>query len=217
MNHKTDYFIDWKQYHAVGILGGTFNPVHNGHLMMAKAAKDAVFGLDKIIFMPNNAPSYKNRSLIASNEHRLRMLECALGDMSYTAISDMELRRGGMTYTIDTLKEIRRENNNLKLYFIVGADSLFSFSKWYRYEEILMNCTLLVASRNSDRRKLIDAADCLVQSIGYGEIILLHNEEYEVSSSEIRKMISNGKIPYHDLPKDVATYIVNNKLYGLDK
>ncbi|MDD6327902.1 MAG: nicotinate (nicotinamide) nucleotide adenylyltransferase [Eubacteriales bacterium] len=217
MKHNTNYFIDWKQYDKVGILGGTFNPIHNGHLMMAKTAKFFVPQLDKIVFMPNNIPAYKNQSLIVSNEHRLAMLQCALKDMSYTTISDMELRRGGMTYTVDTLNEIHSINPALKIYFIIGADSLFSFSKWYHYKQILTKCTLLVAARNSETKKLYEACSSLTNNYSYGEIILLNNDEYNVSSSEIRTMLENGIIPENKLPNNVIHYIVNNKLYGLDK
>lgn len=202
-------------YDSVGILGGTFNPIHNGHLMMARCAKEQINDLDQVVLLPNNLPAYKDSTSIVANEHRLHMLKLAIEDLDYASVSDLELMRGGITYTIDTLNEIHTLNPNLKIYFIIGADSLFSFTKWYRYEEILKQCTLVAAARACDANRMQQFADELIENLGYGSIIVLSNDTVDASSSQIRLDLSNGTVPYNVLPTKVASYIVEHKLYGL--
>lgn len=209
--------MDLALYSKIGILGGTFNPIHNGHLMMAKCALRQFRSLEAIMILPNNLPAYKDSASIITSEHRLAMLKLAISDESAMFVSDMELVRGGTTYTIDTLEQIHSLYPNLQISFIIGADSLLSFTKWYRYKDILKHCTLLVAGRESEREKLIQFADNLIKELGYGSIKIMRNRNMDISSSEIRKCISKGMIPYNYLPVAVADYIKANKLYKMEK
>ena len=120
----------FKQSGCIGILGGTFNPVHIGHIMLADKTIEQYPDIEKIVIMPNNLPAYKNSHELVDSKHRIRMLELATEDRDYVSISDLEIKRGGATYTIDTLREIKNINPSLKIYFIIGADSLFQFEKW---------------------------------------------------------------------------------------
>ena len=208
--------MDFASCRKIGILGGTFNPIHNGHLMIAKCALRQFRSLEAIMFLPNNLPAYKDTSSIITSEHRLMMLELAIEAERNMFVSDMELVRGGLTYTIDSLEQIHSVNPKLQIAYIIGADSLLSFTKWYRYEDILKHCNLLVAGRESERAYLKEYADKLLQTIGYGSIHIMRNPNMDISSSAIRKELSNGKIPTNCMPRKVIDYIVSNKLYGMD-
>lgn len=203
-------------YSKIGILGGTFNPIHNGHLMMAKCALRQFHSLEAIMILPNNLPAYKESTSIITSEHRLAMLKLAVANEPSMFVSDMELVRGGTTYTIETLEQIHNLNPKLQIAFIIGADSLLSFSKWYRYKDILKHCTLLVAGRESERANLKQFEKQLIEEVGYGTIKIMRNKNMDISSSQIRNCIAAGAIPYDCMPVSVANYIKENKLYGTD-
>lgn len=203
----------FENYNCIGIMGGTFNPVHKGHIHMAYSAKQQVEEIEKIIFMPNNIPKYKSSQDIASAKQRIDMLCIALDKCEWATVSDMEIKRGGITYTYDTLCTIKNMNNNIKIYFIIGSDSLKSFDKWFRYRDILSMCTLLVASRDGDKDNLKYYGDRILNEVGYGEILYLNMDELDAASSDIRNRISMGDIPYDILPEGVAGYIIDNKMY----
>ena len=198
---------------CVGIMGGTFNPVHNGHVLMAKTAYEQFDEIDKIVFMPNNIPNYKDSNDIVATEHRISMLSLAIGEYPWAIISDMEIKRGGITYTYDTLCELLEINPKLKIYFIIGSDSLNSFRKWYRYRDILSMCTLLVASRNNEEDSVRYVGEKLLKDCGVGSIEYLIMDEYDAASSDIRNKIKSGIIPADILPAGIPEYIQENKLY----
>lgn len=206
----------FKQSGCIGILGGTFNPVHIGHIMLADKTIEQYPDIEKIVIMPNNLPAYKNAHELVDSKHRIRMLELATEDRDYVSISDLEIKRGGATYTIDTLREIKNINPSLKIYFIIGADSLFQFEKWREHKEILRLCTLLAARRDSDYDKMSECARQIISDTGYGEIGFIQAPSVDAASSEIRKTIAGGSIPYDILPEGVAEYIAVNKLYRQD-
>lgn len=208
--------MDFTAYSKIGIVGGTFNPIHNGHLMIARCAKKQYPSLEAIVLLPNHLPSYKNQTSVITSRHRLSMLTLAIENEDDFFVSDIELARGGTTYTIDTLEQLHRLNPRLEISFIIGADSLLSFHKWYRYQDILKHCRILVAGRESERNKLKQFAGALLQDVGYGCIRIMRNKSMDISSSDIRTKISDGNIPYDAIPKKVADYIVEHKLYGLD-
>lgn len=203
----------FEKYSCIGILGGTFNPVHKGHIMLADKAVEQYPDIEKVVMLPNNLPVYKNPNEIADAKYRIRMLEIAVCNRDYVCISDMEIKRGGETYTIDTLRDIKRINPHIKIYFIIGADSLYQFEKWREYNEILKLSTLLVAQRESDYDDMEKYAEKIVSDSGYGEINFLRTESVDAASSYIRNAISDGAIPYDLLPEGVAEYIALNKLY----
>ena len=128
----------------------------------------------------------------------------------------MEIRRGGYTYTYDTLKEITRQNPKLAIYFIIGSDSLMTINKWYKYEEVLKMCTLLVAQREDSLAEINAFKDKLISDLSYAKVCFLKVEPYEAASSDIRKSISKGKIPDDIMPEVIVKYIKQNKLYGCE-
>lgn len=211
---RSGNMADLKNLNCIGILGGTFNPVHNGHLMMAECAVKTIPKIEHILFMPNNFPGYKDASDIVSTKHRLEMLALALHGRSNMSISDLEIKRGGITYTAETLECIHKQNPKLKIYFIIGSDSLYSFKEWFRYRDILAYCTLLVAGRHTDMEKMQICSGQLKDDVPDADIVLMHNDDVPAASSEIREMISHGCMPWQLLPHKVAEYIMNNGLYS---
>lgn len=203
-----------EKYNCVGILGGTFNTIHIGHIELAKNAIKQYGDIEQIIIMPNNLPAYKENKDIADISHRRKMIEIAIKNAQDISISMMEVERGGITFTSDTLEDIKRKNPSMKIYFIIGADSLFSITKWHNYKDVLRLCTLLVARRSSDYNNMEEYALELVKNIGYGDIKFIYMDEINISSSGIRKDISEGRMPFLMLPEGLDLYIKKNKLYG---
>lgn len=204
--------FDFKKYNSIGILGGTFNPIHTGHLMMGSYALKEVKDIEHVIYLPNNKPAYKSNDSIVTPEHRIKMIDLALED-SRASSCDIEIKRGGLTYTIDTLRYIKSINNNLKIYFIIGEDSLMYFDKWFEFEEILKLCSLVVARRQTEDSFINSKIKYLNDRIKDAEIICMDSPEIEISSSKLREEL--GKRIYNDkyLPLKVIEYIKENNLY----
>ncbi len=205
------------QCNCIGILGGTFNPVHNGHIDIAVNALEQYSDMEGVVFMPNNLPAYKNTWDIVDSWHRINMLLIATRGYDNMYISDLEIKRGGVTYTYDTLMEIKAINPNIKIYFIVGADSLFSIEKWYRYEDVLKNCTLLVAGRDSNYNQMKAFSDELYKKLSHVDIKFINMDLVNISSSELRNELTQGLDNEEYLDEEVSEYIFNNMLYGSDK
>ena len=132
----------------IGIMGGTFNPIHYGHLLLAESARE-VFELDKVLFIPSGDSYMKDTSVIVDGETRLQMIELAIADNPYFEISRMELDRTGPTYTRDTLAALQKQNKGDSYFLIMGADSLLMLESWKDPEFILQNCTIVVAVRGT--------------------------------------------------------------------
>jgi len=187
----------------LGILGGTFDPIHQGHLRLAIAAQKE-FSLKKVIFIPAFLPPHKEtRENLTPADLRYRMVLAAIAPFPQFEISDCEIRRAGVSYTIDTVRGIRHKYPQEELYFIVGLDTLREFSTWRDAEEIQRELRFLVARRKGSS----EAIDALP------EAQWISMPECPISSSEIRLQIQNGNLPRRDLPEAVADFIENNRLY----
>lgn len=197
----------------IGILGGTFDPVHNGHLLLGKQAYQE-YGLDTVWFMPSHIPPHKRDHRIASGEDRMKMLSLALAEYPYCEVSDFELIREGTTYTAQTLALLREQRPDDRFYFIIGADSLFQIESWYEPERVLSLAAFLVSGRDyeSGGRTLSGQIGYLSEKYG-AEIHILHNEEIDISSAEIRRRLAEGKSVRKDVPEPVLRYITDHKLY----
>lgn len=202
------------EYNCIGILGGTFNPVHNGHIMLAKKVIEQYNNIEQLFLMPNNSPAYKDNNHIITSEHRLRMLELATYDIPKTSVSDMEIKRGGITYTIDTLKQIKSINPTIKIYFIIGADSLYNIEKWHKFKEIFDNCTIIAAKRDCDMTDIINYSQELCNKYPNLKISFLQTDSINISSSELRNNIKSGVFDMSYLDDKVIQYIKNYNLYG---
>ena len=203
------YYPDDKR---IGIMGGTFDPIHKGHLSIAKQALTE-YALDRVYFMPTGDPPHKTNTLRTPALHREAMVRLAIEDEPGFAYSDMELRREGKTYTTETLTYFQEEHPGASLYFIVGADSLYSMENWYRPDEILEKATVLAAERESgDHARLLEQLLHLRETFN-ARIFLLSGEIVPISSHEIREAGANGTLTGDYLPEAVYSYIKQNGLY----
>ena len=195
------------------ILGGSFNPIHKGHLKMAESAHDQ-FELDDIVVMPNKTTYYKENMEFVSDEHRLNMIRSAIQDIPYLSVSDMEIVRGGVTRTIDTIREFKALYPDSELYFIIGGDSLEWVDRWVSADELLASVVFLTAVRGkTDIKRSKDIISIIKSEHPKSQIELLNMDDYPISSSEIREKIKIGENPSEMLPEKVYNYIVEHNLY----
>lgn len=200
------------RHRKIGIMGGTFNPIHTGHLLLAQAALEEA-ELDRVCFMPSGVSYLKCEDTVLDAEHRLRLTELAVFNNPNFTVSDMEIKRSGNTYTSDTLKQLKAEQPENSFYFILGADCLYSMETWYRPEEIFSSCTILAAVRdNLDLSDLEEKAASLRKRFD-AEIFLLHLPRIDISSTDIRERIKAGKSIRYMVPDAVRDYILQNDLY----
>ena len=199
----------------IGILGGTFNPIHNQHLLLAKKAYEQLQP-DKILLIPSGISYLKEGTNVLSADKRYEMCRLAVSGIPYIELSDIELKRKGNSYTCDTLKELSLQYPDAEFYYIIGADSLFMLENWRNPEYIFSNCILTVASR-IDRNNYTD--EKLKQKITYYEerydarIRVLEINISDLSSSMIRQAAAKGEDIRYFVPEDVADYIIKNGLY----
>ena len=204
--------ISFENYKKIGILGGTFNPVHVGHLLMAEYAKEAA-DLDVVVLMPSCKSYMKAGTNVLSGEERLEMLKLSIEDNPDLVTSDMEIRRGGNTYTYETLLQMKGLCPASELYFIVGADSLFSMESWVKPEEIFANCTILAAGRDgADKEALLFKKKELEERFG-AKIMLLDFPQIDISSTTIRENVKKHKSIRYMVHDRVWKYIQDNRLY----
>ena len=195
----------------IGIIGGTFNPPHMGHINAARAARKEL-SLSSLIFIPSAVPPHKQMAeASATPEQRLFMTRLAAEELG-AEVSDMEIARGGTSYTVDTLRELREKNPTDELWFIMGTDMFLTIEKWREPEEIMRLARLAVAPRNdADRDSLVSHAEHLKAKYG-AESFVMKTAALEISSTEIRNAINN-KTSSEYLPKSVYEYIKQNDLY----
>ena len=196
----------------IGLIGGTFDPIHNGHLLLAENSRK-VFNLDKIIFMPAGIPPHKRDKHISSNVHRYNMTLLAINSNENFFLSDMELKKEGVSFTIDTIKYLKSNYRDSEIYFILGSDSLFQIDTWKDYEELLTLCNFIVVARphynNEKLRNLVDNLNNLYNS----SIHIVEGPVLDISSSEIRDRVRKGLSISYLVPKPVEEYIYKHGLY----
>lgn len=204
--------MEYNMGKKIGIMGGTFNPIHYGHLLLAESARE-VFELDKVLFMPSGDSYMKDTSTILDGEVRLQMLKLAIEDNPYFEISRIELDRTGPTYTRDTLAQLQNQNNEDSYFFIMGADSLLMLESWKDPEFILHNCTIAVAVRGTGTAEKIEKiAGHLIYEY-QADIRILPVRYIDISSSDIRDNLKKKASIRYMLPEKVEAYIQENELY----
>ena len=202
-----------KDIKSLAILGGSFNPIHSGHVMMAVQTYDE-YKPDEIVIMPNKSTYYKENKEFADDKHRMKMIELAIKDYPYMSLSDMEIRRGGVTHTIDTIREYKTMYPHIKPYFIIGGDSLEWIDKWVDADELLDSMIVLSAVRGAtDRRRSERIISNIKLAHPTAEIHLLDMAGNTISSSDIREKIKRGERIEGLVPEAVEKYIYDNKLY----
>ncbi len=185
----------------IGILGGTFNPIHIGHLILADEVREKL-SLDKVIFVPTCIPPHKQNSQVAPAQERLRMVKAAIRGNKFFKVSDIEIERKGPSYTVDTLKALNKKFPGDELYFIAGSDLLKYLDEWKDFQELLGLVKFVVATRPGYPLENIPE---YVQKVSIRAV--------DVSAFEIRECIKENKSFRYLVPDVVFEYIVKNKLY----
>lgn len=194
-----------------GIFGGTFNPIHNGHINLVNKISEKV-SLDRILVIPTNIPPHKITNNLAEDEARLEMCRLAFEDNLKAEISDYEIKQGGKSYTILTIEHLINIYPDDEFYLIIGSDMLLTFHEWKDYQKILKLCTIVAAARSkADIEKIEPYAHKLI--VMGGKCIVVDVEPYEISSSQLRELIANKEQYTCYLPEKVVKYIANKKLY----
>ncbi|MBR2949710.1 MAG: nicotinate-nucleotide adenylyltransferase [Lachnospiraceae bacterium] len=196
----------------IGILGGTFNPIHNGHLILAETAR-AQFNLDEIWFIPSGCSYMKDTSKILPGNVRMEMTRLAIRENPHFKVSDVELKREGNTYTCETLSQLHEMYPDTCFYFIVGADTLYNMENWKNPEQIFSQAVILAAVRDdADMQDLQKQAAYLQQKSG-GDIRFLHSLQIGISSTLIRENCKNGISNRYLIPESVRTLLETRGYY----
>lgn len=196
-----------------GILGGTFNPIHVGHLVLAQNALEYC-DLDKVLFIPTGCSYLKDPKEIAETGHRVNMTGLAIKDNSRFELSTVESDREGNSYTYETLGILRRDNPDTRYYYIVGADTLMYMENWKEPGKIFESCTVVCAMRDDIGRDVLEEKASFLKSRFEADVIIMDIPEIEVSSSMIRKLLTDGKSCRYYLNDEVKRYISDNGLYN---
>lgn len=196
----------------IGIVGGTFDPVHIGHLMLAEWASDFL-ALEEVWMMPAGMSWEKAGSDRLSGKERLYMTKLALQGNERLRCSDLEIRRGGYTYTYETMEELTEQFPETKFYFIMGADCLFSLKNWKHPDRLLKSCSLAAAVRNDISWSAMEEKRAELLTEFGGEICLLPFLQIPVSSSGIRERVRTGKSVRYMVPESVWAYIMERGFY----
>ncbi|MGY4112591.1 nicotinate-nucleotide adenylyltransferase [Aeribacillus composti] len=198
LNKRTD---GAEKLGKIGIFGGTFDPPHNGHLLMANEVLHSL-NLDKIWFMPNNIPPHKQKEPVTETHHRVNMLKRAIEGNPFFQVQLIELEREGPSFTYDTVKILKERYPNEEFYFIIGSDMIENLPHWHRIEELMDMVQFVGVKRNGYSNE----STFFVKEV---EV-----PQFDVSSTMIRERLKNGQAVDYLLPKKVIQYIGENRLYG---
>lgn len=196
----------------IGILGGTFDPIHLGHLLIAEESRESL-GLDRVLFVPAGRPWLKEGQPLTGAFHRVKMVELAIASNPHFELRRNEVDRAGLSYTVDTLQELRAEGEaDTDFFFILGVDALASFPRWKEPERILDLCRLVVASRpgygEEELRTIMSRLDSREDRIC---LLPVHNVDF--NATEIRRRAAAGRSFKYQVPEAVEAYIWEQGLY----
>ncbi len=202
-----------KKLERLAIMGGTFDPIHYGHLVTAEAVRHQ-FQINKVLFVPTGHPPHKPFFDVSHTEHRYLMTVLATVTNPYFDVSRIEIDRKGITYTIDTIQHLKKiYGSNTELYFITGADAIHEILTWKDPEEVLRLCTFIAATRPEYHKKdLLKKIEQLRQQYG-SKIDFLEVPSLAISSSDIRKRVQENRPIKYLLPEPVENYIFKFGLY----
>ena len=195
----------------IGIFGGTFNPIHNGHVNLANKVCE-VLKLDKLLIIPTKIPPHKIAKNLANSQDRIEMCRLAFEDNEIAEICDYEILHNDKSYTIYTLRHLKSIYPNDEFYLIMGSDMILSFETWKEYKEIFKLAVLVAASRSIEDSKRISEYSKQIEKMG-GKCIIVPIEPYEISSTQIREMMAHGEDFTCYLPEKVVRYIGQKNLY----
>ena len=189
----------------IGIFGGSFDPPHIGHLAIAEQAREQM-RLDAVYFVPAYIPPHKRKRSFARSDHRLTMTRLALRGNKFFKVSNVEIKRAGVSYTVDTVQQFRRRFPQAELFLLIGSDNLADFQKWKSYKSILTAATLLVYPRSG-------TASSKEASFSSRKVFFVKGEFLDISSSSIRIAASAKHSIRYLVPDAVRSYIIKKKLY----
>lgn len=196
----------------IGLFGGTFNPIHQGHLIHAENVRTRK-KLDKIVFIPSKNPPHKMNMEVLSFYIRKTMVEIAIKTNPYFSLSEIESNRSGASYTVETLAELKSMQANDEFYLILGADSILSIENWQGYKTILSNTKLLVVDRYEDKIQEVDKIIKKYKRLYGDNIEKVQAPLIDISSTDIRQRIRDSLSIKYFLPEALEKYIIENKLY----
>ena len=197
----------------IGILGGTFNPIHNGHLEIAKRALKE-FKLDKVVFMPTGLPPHKGTEDLLEKGHRLRMIKRAIRGSRRFSLSRIEIDRPGYSYAVDTFRRLKiKLGKNADLFYIMGLDSVNDLLTWRKPLELLKMCEFIVATRPESKMRIFKRLMKFPPLTPYAKKIHLLEMKIEISSTNIRRRLREGQSIKGLVPQAVERYIKEQKLY----
>ncbi len=208
---------------AIGVFGGTFNPVHMGHLRVAEEIRED-FRLEKVYFVPCHVPPHKEAGCACPAAERLSMLRAATKGNTFFKVSDLEIKRGGISYTIDTLKKF--ESRFGEIYFIIGVDAFRQIDTWYHYEELFCHANFIVMTRPAShaadipgmvpeivRRKLTVLQDDICRHESGKQICLHPVTKIDISSTKVRELLTGDRSIRYLVPPGVEKIIIERGLY----
>lgn len=194
----------------LGIYGGTFDPIHLGHLLLAETCRE-VCQLDEVWFIPAASPPHKQGNQISSARDRVQMLEFAIAGHPQFKLNKLELKRTGPSFTVDTLEQIQQEDSTRELFLLLGGDSIIDFPTWREPQQILELATVVAVNRGRDR---VNSAGW--QALGTNaldRLQIVNMPAIEISATQMRQSVSQGKSIRFQTPRSVEMYILQKGLY----
>jgi nicotinate-nucleotide adenylyltransferase len=209
---------------SVGLFGGTFNPIHLGHLRGAEEIRE-LFHLEEVIFVPSSIPPHKTTEKVIEANHRLEMIRLAVSDNPYFSVSDVEISRPGKSYSVETIRYFRERRQEESFFFILGSDAFLEIESWKEFQNLFSLCHFVVMTRSGSQKEMLALPRALapafrtvseekswVHSSGY----MLYFKEIsflDISSTKVRKLIEKGRSARYLIPPEVETYIRKHSLY----
>jgi len=194
----------------VGVLGGTFDPIHIGHLISAEEAR-VELGLERVVFIPAGLPPHKLDHVMSPVEHRLAMVELAVASNPHFVVSKVDIDRLGPSYTVDTIELLKGEWGLVEIYFIMGSDSLLDILNWHNPRRLIRLCRFAVVSRPGYQVDLGEL-DALLPGVA-SRVQMLNAPELAISSTDIQRRVREGLSIKYQVPEAVKDYIYQHKLY----
>jgi nicotinate-nucleotide adenylyltransferase len=197
----------------IGVLGGTFDPIHLGHLLVAEESK-ARLDLAEVLFVPAGEPWLKANNAISPAEHRLEMVRLAIAGKAYFKLDTREIERAGPTYTVDTIAELQaRLGAGDELFFILGWDNLNQLPQWRQPARLVKMCRLVAVPRVDSPTPDLSSLEKAIPDLSQ-RVVLLDQPRVDINASEIRRMVRRGQSIHHLVPEAVERYIKEHKLYA---
>ncbi|MBV9020387.1 MAG: nicotinate-nucleotide adenylyltransferase [Ktedonobacteraceae bacterium] len=199
----------------IGLVGGTFDPIHYGHLVIAEEVRTSLH-LSEVVFIPTGQPPHKPGQIITEAQHRLAMVQLAIASNPYFTCSHIEVEQEGPSYTVDTLRHLRAQwGTQTALYFVIGWDSLEEFHTWHRPTEILTLLTHLVAVKRPGYVEDVEQSETLETRVpGIGQrLLVVPAPQLAISSTDLRQRVAQGRPIKYQTPEAVEQYIIKHRLY----